>query len=97
MQEVKAGRALERFARDHGRGVGAREGQLAGMGLRVGDQLLDRFGRNVRMHQQELREAADPAERREVFHRIEADGLVEARRGRHRRVGAEEDRGAVGR
>jgi hypothetical protein len=61
----------------------------------VGDQFLDRLRRNVGMHQQQLGEAADPAQRREVFHRIVGEGLVEARCRRHRRVGAEEDRVAV--
>ena len=57
VRDVDAGLQLEQLARDVAGGADAlrRIGQLAGIGLGVGDQLLDRFRRHRRMHHQDVR------------------------------------------
>ena len=95
MEDVDAGRVLERRACNDAGCISAGIGQLAGIGLGVGDQLGDRCRRQGRGDQQHEGVAADPRERREVFHRVVGNCLVEAWRGRMRAVRAHEQRMAI--
>ena len=80
------------------RGAGARRRHvdLAGIGLGIGDELGDRARRHRGMHQQRVRHARQPRDRREVAREVEVEPLVE------RAVdgvggGADQDGVAVGR
>ena len=98
MHQRDAGGAGEIFAGDvaGGAGAGRAEIDLAGIGLGVGDQLGDGFGRKRRMHHQRIRRVADQADRRKILARIVADVLVERRPDRERAGIAEHQRVAVG-
>ena len=78
-------------AADAGRGIG----ELARIGLGVGDQLLDVFRRHRRMHHQHQRAGADQADRLEILARVVADIAVERRIDRQRPGAAEHQRVAV--
>ena len=70
--------------------------ELAGLRFRERDQLLHRFHRQRRMHDEDVRQRREARDRREVAHRVERQLLVQARIDRERR-GDHEQRVAVGR
>ena len=98
MHQRDAGRAGEIFAGDvaGGAGAGRAEIDLAGIGLRIGDQLGNGFGGKRRMHHQRIRRVADQADRRKILARIVAGILVERRSDRERAGVAKQQRVAVG-
>ena len=98
MHQRDAGGAGEIFAGDVARGAGAGRAEidLAGIGLGIGDQFGDGFGRKRRIHHQRIRRVADQADRRKILARIVADVLVERRPDRERAGVAEHQRVAVG-
>ena len=66
---VQSGHRLEQFAGQmaHRAGAGRAVGQLAGIGLHVGDQLLDVLRRHRRMHRDRGRADAEDRDRHEVL------------------------------
>ena len=77
---------------DAGRAVA----ELAGILLRVGDHVRDRVDRELRVHRKADDVRARIGDRREVLHGIEADVPVEMHVARHRCVGADHQRVAIG-
>ena len=76
---VRSGARLEQLDRIVGEAAGAAGAvvELAGMGLGVGDELGHRLHRQVLLDDDDLRDRADDADRREVPDRIVADLLDE--------------------
>ncbi len=63
---------LEQFAGElrHGAGAGRAVGQLVGIGLGVGDELLERLRRHGRMDHDSVRRDGEDRDRREILDRI---------------------------
>ena len=95
MQHVDFGPMHERLAGDDAGGVGAGKRQLAGIGLGIFDQLLDRLGRHARIYHQHQREASHACHSREVLHRIVAHVPHQERSGRKRGISRHQQRVAV--
>ena len=96
MQDAELAPALDGFHADDARSVAAGISELAGIGLCIGDQLLDRMDRQFRIDHQHQGEAADPGHRHEVLLDVVVDVLVQERIGRERRIGSHQQRIAVG-
>ena len=76
VQHLDAGHALEqRGAQMIGRaGPGRRIGDLAGIGLGVGDELRDRVRRHRRVHHHGVGHVGEQRDRREILHAVERHG-----------------------
>ena len=99
VRQLDAGLDREIFARDMAdrADAGRSEVDLAGIGLRVRDQVADRARGIGRVHHQRGRRDADPADRLEVLARIEPDVVVERRADAERAGVDQRDHAAVGR
>src|SRR5882757_6237536 len=75
--------------------VAAGIGQLAWVGLAIGDQLGDRSDRYGRVDEQHEGEAPNPGDRREVLYRVVGDTLIETWGRRMWAVRAHEQRMAI--
>jgi hypothetical protein len=98
VKHVDAGHHLEQLARhmDRRSDTGRAHIDLAGVGLRIGDELRDRSGRNRRIHLHYQGRTDDSCNRRDVADEIEAELFVGRRVGEVGGTG-QEDRVAVGR
>ena len=81
MRHVDAGHELEQFAGHMRRraDAGRRHVDLARIGLGIGDELRDRFGRKRRHHDHDVGIAADAGDRRDVADEIVIQLVVERR------------------
>ncbi|CPP17394.1 Uncharacterised protein [Bordetella pertussis] len=91
--------ALEQFGRQVRRGAGARAGveRLGRVGLEIGQQFADAFGRHRRIDHQHVHHGGDLGDRREVLDVVVARVLVQARIDGVRVDRAHVERVAVGR
>ena len=76
--------------------VAGRIGDLAGIGLRIGDKLSQGVDRQARLHHQVESKDAQVRNRREIGNRIVRRGFLDRRGVRHCRRGAEKQRVTVG-
>ena len=99
MHDVDAGVQLQQFRCDVAGGAGALRGiaQLSGIGLGVGDQLLQGLGRHGRVHHQDVRHRHKQDDRREALQRLVGQALGEMRIHRKAGVIAHQHQVAVGR
>ena len=88
---------LHQFAGGARRRRAGAEGELARIGLGVGDQLLHVVGRHRRMADQRQRDGAELGDRLEIGDRVVGHALEHALVGGMRGVGGDEHRVAVGR
>jgi len=99
MDEVDAGHRFEELDTEM-RGspdAGGAVADLAGIRLRVGDELGDRGGRHGRMDRHHVRRGADEADVRDAADRIVAQALVKGRPDPMRADVAKHERVAIGR
>jgi hypothetical protein len=98
MRQIDRGHFLEQLGGEMRCRADARrcEGDLAGIGLGVIDELLQRVHRRVLRHPNEVRIFAEQRDRHKVAHRIVVERRIEHRHDRQRRR-AEQHRVAVGR
>jgi hypothetical protein len=73
------------------------EGELAGIGLGIGDQIGDRLHRQLRIDDQHERRLREQGQRNEVAERVIRQALVERNIDRHGRCRRHQQRVAVGR
>ena len=99
MRHLEAGRALQQLADDmaHQAVAGAAEGQLARIGLAVGDELGKGPGRHRGVARDHALDVADQRDRLEIVERIIGEALVEQLVARQRPGRGQEQRIAVGR
>jgi hypothetical protein len=91
MDHVDAGHQLEQFAGyvAGGTDAGRRHVDLAGIGLRIGDEVGNGLGRNRWVHHHDAGLAANARDRRDVMDEIETEPVVERRVDHVRRAGQE--------
>ena len=98
MHDVDSGLQLEQLGRDVARRADALRGvgELAGIGLGIGDQLFHGLRRHRRMHHEDVRHRDAEQHRRETLERL-VGHLLHVRQHRQHRVIADQEGVAVGR